>query len=372
MDFSPLITVIVPCLGHNRFSESVKVFHIGSATLSQYLPLLQLAPRIDAEHLVPQVKWSTCMQQAFLWLFTHIHEVSLHGISGALLQSLETSYKRDRQRERDPSRPRMHGIIPIGRAVHLRDNTSSVFDRLAYILRNYGYHADIFDNMATFFTRHCDRMARREPRATMMYLRALRAAAGGGGLNKVLACLSCQPRTAAAMVQFADEAEAQHKSIIMPNDVRDALMQLVDQKALRTERERGRLIGGRGRWDGAIRRPPRTILRGDELGLEDLEDIWLEEPHRIAVDVTGREDMFAREAYDDDGLEDEDAYYYDSSESEDPFFEARARRRAYAQPRQRRRIEGVRHRGLAWQPEEMRLGGYGERVGAGGYQFSEL
>ncbi|MCJ1316880.1 hypothetical protein MMC15_002201 [Xylographa vitiligo] len=381
MDPNAVSTVIVQSLRRSNFPGLYKVFHIDCYTLYQYLPLLPSAQRIDAHRLVSSSEWDQPMQTAFLWLFTHLSEVSQTGTSGALLQNLESSYKHPRRRSN-------RLIHSHGRDPRARHHTVSIFDRLAYLLRRYGYHPDLFVHMSTFFTRHCDTMIQRRPYDALMCLRGLRAI--GGDIDSVLACLSCHSRSAGKLLRLADSVEAWQQSEILPDDVRGDLAQLVVQKA---GRMRGRVLGGGG-GGGMIRvgggkRRPGTVLRGDELDIEDLEAVWERAAHRIRVDMTGREDMLGGGGYNDwGGYEDWDDYndrsdegydeeYY-SSESDDPFYDLTARRAqpAHARSRARRRLEGRggAQRSLGWPGEGLHWGGYGqgERVGGGGSERSEL
>ncbi|MCJ1431652.1 hypothetical protein MMC27_001007 [Xylographa pallens] len=378
MNFNALCTVTIRSHRPNHPSEPFKVFHIPCRTLHHYLPLLPPTLYIDAAHLVPRENWDRHTQKAFLYLFTHIDEVARHHTSGALLQNLETSYKH-------AQRPTNHRPVPLltpalRRPARATDRTGPVFDRLAYILHRYGSHPDLVGNMAAFFTRHCDALVRHDPATALMCLRGLSAL--GARMDSVLACLAAPRRNADTVLQLAAAVEAQQQMRILPADVQRRLRQLVEQNARRDERARG-LVRAVGGGDGGRRRP-RTVLRGDELALEELEALWLRYGHRIRVDLTGHEGVLGGGGYDDaygDGYDDDDYFDgydgeedYDSAESEDPWDDVLPRRArpAYAPPRLRRRLEGRRQRSLGWEGQEMLLGGYGEGVGAGGYEMSEL
>ena len=246
--------------------------------------------------------------------------------------------------------------------------------------------------MATFFTRHCDALVRRDPAAALMCLRGLSAL--GARMDPVLACVaSCPRRNAERVLRLAAAVEAQLRTSVLPGEVLERLWELVEQRG------RG-LVRAGGGGEGGGRRA-RTLLRGDEMAFEDLEAFWLGAGHRIMVDVTGREGMLGGRGYGDDGYDDdfdddgydefdefEDGEGYYSAGSEDSLDEWLPRRGgpAYAQPRLGGRLEGRRQRDLEWRGREVGrgvgpggYGGYGEEVGVGGmrcwgggYEMSEL
>ncbi|MCJ1378663.1 hypothetical protein MMC17_001762 [Xylographa soralifera] len=356
MNLNAWITVTLPSSGLRQLPEQSKVFRIDSSTLHHYLPRLPLTPRIDAHHLIPPPNRDQHTHKALLYLFTHIAEVSHHGTSGALLQSLETSYKRTSNRT--PS------------------TTTSIVDRLAYLLRRYGAHPSLSSALSTFFTRHCDAMIRRRPLSALMCLRALSAL--GAPMDSVLACVASPRRNVGTLLSLAARVAAREHTRILPSEVQDTLLRLVGQKERREEQERG-IVCTRGGT-----RIPRTLLCGDELALEDLQAIWAQEGYRIKVDVTGGEHLLDGGGYDDeygygddgyyddgwygdDGYDDDDDdYYYYGSESDDSLYDVFARRARppYLQPQQRprRRLEGRRQPSLAWRGPEMQMGmgGYGD------------